>query len=441
MIHSCLVCVCVCVFGCTPFPKLSRSVPTSVAIATVPLWNRPGPLQCHSGAALGENEKHRSAIYWVMVQMEKIQKAGIRCRFRSSGQRQHGKDRCVHCFCIWLGVHVPVFPKLHFIGSGQPIHSGCAFHPVWHIPQGLGCDPIVSEKPFCRGDLIGDGRSKAQCTSKMACCVKPQVCGECHHLIFNHLAGQGVIFENWNKAYLVCLEHAFTFVDLLLFILRISINMDAKASGCLAKGCAHSIHLAPDVKQVGQITATEICKKLWKFQTNWRALATLIAYPDVVVFKDPLFPAHVKSVRIHLFQPCCNKLGRVLLCNALWTCRRIYHTPTVQDLLKPNFNTKIFAGIRTGANEIMQHLALFSPCFQTPLHGGQSGPQQSACRGVGKAYVTRVFHGHVCKLQQQKVWCWTARHHICVHSFLGVTVPGFLPLPFPLRDVGSCKAF
>ena len=164
-------CVCVCSFGCTPFPKLSRSVPTSVAIATVPLWNRPGPLQCHSGAALGENEKHRSAIYWVMVQMEKIQNAGIRCRFRSSGQRQHGKDRCVHCFCIWLGVHVPVFPKLHFIGSGQPIHSGCAFHPVWHIPQGLGCDPIVSEKPFCRSDLIGDGRSKAQCTSKMACCV------------------------------------------------------------------------------------------------------------------------------------------------------------------------------------------------------------------------------------------------------------------------------
>ena len=81
------VCVCVCVFsfGCTPFPKLSRSVPTSVAIATVPLWNRPGPLQCHSGAALGENEKHRSSIYWVMVQMEKIQNAGMRCRLLHLG--------------------------------------------------------------------------------------------------------------------------------------------------------------------------------------------------------------------------------------------------------------------------------------------------------------------------------------------------------------------
>jgi len=129
----------------------------------------------------------------------------------------------------------------------------------------------------------------------MACCIHPNVRCDGHSLVFNMVKVQGSPSVDWHQARFIDLKHAFTLVNLLLLVLDTSVNMDAQTWRCLAKGSAHSIHLAPHAKQLGHVTACKVCKEWAKFQAKGCMAMAAIKHFDICIFHKAAFPFHVKS--------------------------------------------------------------------------------------------------------------------------------------------------
>jgi len=124
--------------------------------------------------------------------------------------------------------------------------------------------------------------------------ICPNVCHQGYNMVFNQLVLQGSVMENWHKARLICLDHAFTTIDIVHSICNIAVNLNAEARRRCGQGRAHSIILTPNTKELCQITCGGMCKQGVKLQANWDVRAASVKNTHKIIFLQALFPFHVK---------------------------------------------------------------------------------------------------------------------------------------------------
>ena len=245
-----------CVFSNTPFCVCKRFVPASIAQWLWFLFLESFGYSFHGISwkrKVGMSELH--CISW-----RKFKKVWLALPVGGSSallaclQCMRLGRHVVSCDILqWLSQVVSVQPNA--VCSDHPYHCGVAQHPCWNTPGRHWVYPVIFEQPFRRCGHVHQRWSQLQSSSVVAALVMAKVCHQRHGLIFHWFMCQSGSLKNWYYAWCVNVDHAVALVNPACDVSGQPVYVKTEANRSREQSGLHSIHLAPEAEQLGEITA------------------------------------------------------------------------------------------------------------------------------------------------------------------------------------------